>query len=212
MNTVVVREGLLGGVLNARWPLLDVGGRRASVSYEGLTKLGGRELHRLRYRAKQSQGALEVMVFLDPASYQHVATVYSLSQQKGVVTGAANSSDRELVFRLEERFSDFVRFGARALPKTWTLVLRTVRKTQAVEVRDQDREPRRARAEGGAFRACRVASVHAGGASTRGRVTRDRRVGRPTPESQMDSVTVSEELRATALHAAGTGLRLGSPW
>jgi hypothetical protein len=108
-------------VLNARWPLLDVGGRRASVSYEGLTKLGGRELHRLRYRAKQSQGALEVMVFLDPATYQHVATVYSLSQQKGTVTGADDSSDRELVFRLEEWFSDFARFGARALPKTWTL-------------------------------------------------------------------------------------------
>jgi hypothetical protein len=122
VNKSIVSEGLLGGVLNARWPLLDVASREAKVSYEGLKKLGGRELHRLRYRARQRQGELDVLIFLEPGTYRHVATVYTTSQAQGMgMTPETSSQQHELIFRLEERFSDFERFGAVALPKTWTL-------------------------------------------------------------------------------------------
>jgi hypothetical protein len=121
-NTVVMSEGLLGGVLNARWPLLDIRGRQAHVSYDGLTTLRGRKLHRLRYRARQHQGPLEVLIFLDPATYRHVATAYSTSLTPGVTAAADEQSGRRGVdLRLEEWFSDPVRFGADALPQTWTL-------------------------------------------------------------------------------------------
>jgi hypothetical protein len=122
VNKAIVGEGLLGGVLNARWPLLDVAGREAKVSYDGLKKLGGRELHRLRYRASQRQGPLQVMVFLEPETYRHIATVYTTSQAQGMgLTPETSSQQQELVYRLEEWFSDFERFGAITLPKTWTL-------------------------------------------------------------------------------------------
>jgi hypothetical protein len=122
VNKVIVSDGLLGGVLNARWPLLDMAGREARVSYEGLKKLEGRELHRLRYRARQRQGELDVLLFLEPETYRHVATVYTASQAQGMgLTPETSSQQHELVYRLEERFSDFERFGAITLPKTWTL-------------------------------------------------------------------------------------------
>jgi hypothetical protein len=122
VNTPIVVEGLLGGVLNARWPLLDVAGRGAKVSYEGLKKLGGRELHRLRYRASQHQGPLDVLIFLEPDTYRHIATVYTTSQAQGMgQTPESSSQQQDLVFRLEEWFSDFERFGAITIPKAWTL-------------------------------------------------------------------------------------------
>ena len=80
-NLVIVSEGLLGGTLNTRWPLLDVAGR-ARITM--LKTLGGRELHRLRYRAKDNQGSLEVELYFDPATYRHVASVYSSSQAQAL--------------------------------------------------------------------------------------------------------------------------------
>src|SRR5688572_22041411 len=73
---VIVSEGLLGGALNTRWPLLDTAGRRPKLWYDGMKTLAGRELHRLRYRAKDNQGSLEVHLFFDPKTYRHVASVY----------------------------------------------------------------------------------------------------------------------------------------
>jgi hypothetical protein len=122
MNKVIVGEGLLGGVLNARWPLLDLQARGAKITYDGLKKLQGRELHRLRYRARSRQGPLDVLIFLEPSTSRHVATVYTSSQAQGMGARPETSSrEEDLVFRLEEGFSDFERFGSATLPRTWTL-------------------------------------------------------------------------------------------
>ena len=122
VNKAIVGEGLIGGALNARWPLLNLTARDARVSYDGMKKIDGRELHRLRYRAKQRQGPLDVFIFVEPETYRHVATVYTTSQAQGMgATPETSSQQQELVFRLEESFSDFERFGAVTLPKTWTL-------------------------------------------------------------------------------------------
>ena len=65
-NDVILREGLLGGVLNAGWPLFGLAGRGAKVSYDGLKKLEGREVHRLRYRAKKGQDDARRLPLLRP--------------------------------------------------------------------------------------------------------------------------------------------------
>ena len=65
-NDVILREGLLGGVLNAGWPLLALEARGAKVAYEGTKKFDGRELHRLRYQTKKGQNELDVLVYLEP--------------------------------------------------------------------------------------------------------------------------------------------------
>lgn len=122
VNKSIVGEGLLGGVLNARWPLVDLAARGPKVSYDGLKKIRGRELHRLRYRARKRQGALDVLIFLEPDTFRHIATIYTTSQAQGMgLTPETSSRQQDLVYRLEEWFSDFERFGTITLPKTWTL-------------------------------------------------------------------------------------------
>ena len=120
--SVIVSEGLLGGVLNTRWPLLDVNGRQAKLGYDGLKDLGGRELHRLRYRAKNNQGALEAYLYFDPKTYRHVASVYSTSQAQGLgATIESSSQQADLYFRIEERFGRFDDVGGLTLPRSWSL-------------------------------------------------------------------------------------------
>ena len=78
VNKVIVGEGLLGGVLNGRWPLADLAAREARLSYEGLKKLDGRELHRVRYRARRDQGDLAILLYFEPETYRHVASTFSV--------------------------------------------------------------------------------------------------------------------------------------
>ena len=121
-NRVIVSEGLIGGVLNARWPLLDIAARKPKLSYDGLKTLAGRELHRLRYRAKDNQGSLEVELYFDPASYRHVASVYATSQSQQLgATPETSSQQGDMYFRIEERFGRFEQVGDVTLPKTWSL-------------------------------------------------------------------------------------------
>jgi hypothetical protein len=120
--SVIVSEGLLGGALNTRWPLLDVAGQQAKLGYDGLKELGGRELHRLRYRAKNNQGALEVYLFFDPKTYRHVASLYTTSQAQGLgATIESSSQQADIYFRIEERFGRFDDIGGLTLPRSWSL-------------------------------------------------------------------------------------------
>ena len=121
-NDVIVREGLLGGVLNAGWPLFDLAQRGAKVGYDGLKKLDGRELHRLRYRAKKGQGSLEIFLYLDPDTFRHVASVYRSSQAQQLgTTMESSSSQPDVYLQLEETFGDFKPAKGLTLPSSWTI-------------------------------------------------------------------------------------------
>jgi hypothetical protein len=121
-NRAIVGEGLIGGVLNARWPLLDVAGRQPKLWYDGIKSLGGRELHRLRYRAKDNQGSLEVELYFDPATYRHAASVYSASQAQALGTTIESSSQQaDQYYRIEERFGKFEQIGNLTLPRSWSI-------------------------------------------------------------------------------------------
>ena len=121
-HRVIVGEGLYGGVLNGRWPLRNVAARSPRLNYDGLKKLGGRELHRVRYRAKENQGELEIHLYFEPETYHHVATTYSSTrtQQLGA-TPETSSQQADQHFRLEERFSDFRKVGSATLPALWNV-------------------------------------------------------------------------------------------
>jgi hypothetical protein len=121
-NRVIVGEGLIGGVLNRRWPLLDVAGRQPKLWYDGLKSLGGRELHRLRYRARDNQGSLEVELYFDPATYRHAASVYASSQAQALGTTIESSSQQaDQYYRIEERFGKFEQIGTLTLPRSWSI-------------------------------------------------------------------------------------------
>lgn len=121
-NRVIVGEGLIGGVLNMRWPLLDVAGRQPKLRYDGIKSLGGRDLHRLRYRAKDNQGDLEVELYFDPATYRHAASVYSSSQAQALgATIESSSQQGDQYYRIEERFGKFEQIGNLTLPRSWSI-------------------------------------------------------------------------------------------
>ena len=121
-NDVILREGLLGGVLNAGWPLFGLAERGAKVTYDGLKKLEGRELHRLRYRAKKGQDALDIFLYFDPDTFRHVASVYKAShaQQLGT-TMESSSSEPDMYLQVEETFGDFKSAKGVTLPTSWTI-------------------------------------------------------------------------------------------
>ncbi len=106
VEDTVLRENLLGGVWSTAWPLLDVEGRKAKLHAEGTKKVDGKELVVLRYQPKRSTD-LDISLYFDPQTYQHVMTVYktepSTSLAGGETAQAGKSSRR---YRIEERFSD----------------------------------------------------------------------------------------------------------
>jgi hypothetical protein len=122
MNHVVVREGLFGGVLNARWALFDLAARQAKLTYEGIKGFDGRDLHRLRYRARRGQGDLSILLYVEPTTFRHVASVYHSSRAQSLgPTMEASSQQQEQHFNLEERFGDFQPQDGATLPRTWVV-------------------------------------------------------------------------------------------
>ena len=77
VQDVVLREGLLGGVLSTAWPLYNLDNRKAKLSYEGVKKIDGKDLIALRYQPKKSTDA-DILLYFDPQTFHHVETVYSV--------------------------------------------------------------------------------------------------------------------------------------
>jgi hypothetical protein len=116
---VIVRDGLLGGVLNRRWPLRDLAAREAKLSYDGLKKLDGVELHRVRYRFTRNQGDLTAHLYFEPDSFRHVASVYSATRSQDALSPQSMSPQADELFTLSEKFSGFDASAGGAVPKGW---------------------------------------------------------------------------------------------
>lgn len=113
---MILREDLMGGVWSVNWPLLDLDGRKAKLHAEGMKKIDGKELIALRYQPKKTTD-LDIFLYFDPQTYQHVMTVYKLepsTSMAGGETAMAGKSTRR--YRIEERFSDFKTADGLTLP------------------------------------------------------------------------------------------------
>jgi len=118
---VPLREGLLGGVLTTAWPLLNLESRKATVSYEGLRKVEGRELHVLRYKPRKNPD-LSILMYFDGDTFRHVMTTYTASLQPRMgMTEAEASREQQSRYRIEERFSDFKTVDGLTLPSHYDL-------------------------------------------------------------------------------------------
>jgi hypothetical protein len=132
----IIRDGLWGGALSTNWALLSVDRRHPKLTYEGLKKVDGRELHELRYSpAKRSD--LQISLYFDQESFHHVMSVYSLtiSPQMGM-SDIATARQNDTTYRLEERFGDFKTFDSLTLPTQWE-----VRFTEDIPVNVNERSP-----------------------------------------------------------------------
>lgn len=137
----IVRDGLLGGELTTGWVLLNLDPNVGKVSYGGLKKFDGKQMHDIRFRSKKHDD-MDVHIYIDPDTFQHVATVYSISlangpggegvaplglggtPQQGVQTSGdptMSSKQRDLRYTVEERFSDFKPVDGLTLPTHYNI-------------------------------------------------------------------------------------------
>lgn len=137
----ILGEGLLGGSLSTGWALLNVDHNHPHLSPVGLKKVDGRPLLDLRYQLQKGND-MDIHLYFDPATYQHVMTVYSLTATAGLGTSVPSLSDqsglttsppspggdptqsskqRDIRYTLEERFSDFKTSDGITLPSHYNI-------------------------------------------------------------------------------------------
>jgi hypothetical protein len=134
-HDAILREELLGGALNAAWPLLDLAAHAPKLAERGAEKIDGQETYRLGYRAKKGMGDLTVTLFFDATTFRHVRTTYSYSRVQSIGGDPTTSSQqREYRNALDERFSDFKVADGLTLPTRWTMeyVVESTKRTSSM--------------------------------------------------------------------------------
>lgn len=131
-NDVVFKEGVIGGILSASWPLMNLAERKAKLEYAGLKTINGKQMHALRYSPRGGSD-LKIVLFFDAQTFQHVRSeyermIYATDQQRiagaggglPAATPARASNARITAF---EEFSDFRPEAGLNLPHTYKFEL-----------------------------------------------------------------------------------------
>ncbi len=119
-HDVILKEGLFGGVLGANWPLLDLSSHNARLRYEGLKKVGRRELHVVSYYANKQDSDLEIKLYFDPETFHHVMTVYSFTVAPSLSHNQLEHGTR-IYYRVQEEFGNFQVVDGLTLPREWKI-------------------------------------------------------------------------------------------
>ncbi len=119
---VMLRDGLLGGVLSAAWGLLDVTGRQPKLTSTGVKKIEGRRLHELKYQDRQGTTDLQISLYFDPETFRHVLTQYRLAQPSGMPSAPGETPPRDTFHTVKESFDDFKEVDGLILPHSYKLV------------------------------------------------------------------------------------------
>jgi hypothetical protein len=118
---VIVRDGLLAGVLSTSWPLLDINDRRATLTLDGVRRIDGKQLYQIRYEPEKRSEA-RITLYFDPETFRHVKTLYMTSVGNNVGATILDSSKLQAErSTLEERFSEFKTVDGLTLPTHWTI-------------------------------------------------------------------------------------------
>jgi hypothetical protein len=120
-HEAVFRRGLMGGALSCSWPLWGATDGGVKLIYSGEKKVGGRELHVVRYEPRRGAD-LRVSLFFDAESFRHVRTQYERVITANIGAGVDNSSSQsETRYRMVEEFSEFGSEGGLTLPHAYKL-------------------------------------------------------------------------------------------
>ena len=121
---MILRDGLMGGVLSTAWPLLRMEQMKAPLSYRGLKKIDGKQMHELLYRPPQSSSDLRVSMYFDAESFRHLRTQYEYEIGARLGVGPNESSRQtESRYQLIESFDNFRVVEGVTLPHKYKLQL-----------------------------------------------------------------------------------------
>jgi hypothetical protein len=121
-HDVMLKEGLLGGVLSASWALLDVAGRKPVLSSSGVKKVEGRSLYALNYRNRKGSVDLQITLYFDTETFRHVITEYKLVVPSGMPAAPGYTGPRDGYHTLAEYFDDFREVDGLMLPHYYKIV------------------------------------------------------------------------------------------
>jgi hypothetical protein len=123
-QSLMLRDGLLGGTLSTAWPLLRLDQVKPKLEYRGLKKVEGRQLHEVGYRAQKGSSDLKVTLFFDTETFRHVRTLYEFQVPARLGLGPDNSTRlQEDYYQLVEDFDDFRAVDALMIPHKYRLQL-----------------------------------------------------------------------------------------
>jgi hypothetical protein len=129
-NDVFFREGLMGGALSASWSLLDLPMRKGRLQYEGIKKVDNRPLHQVKY-APQKGSDLQITLFFDAETFQHVRTRYHQSLDPNRPSNSASREETRI--DITEDFDDFKAEAGLNLPHLYTLRMTVVSSRGSVD-------------------------------------------------------------------------------
>jgi hypothetical protein len=120
---VIASEGLIGGVLSAKWPIYDLANLNAKWEYLGLTTIDGRKAHQLSYLPKKKDSQLQIRLFFDAENFQHIRSIYRLKTADFTPAEASGryvqpSEHQQVIYEIEEDFKDFKKLGDFNFPLT----------------------------------------------------------------------------------------------
>lgn len=131
----LLKQGLLGGTLLSSWTLLNTETNKAKLSYDGTSKINGKETYVISYQPKGGSD-LDIKMYFDAKTFQHMRTDYhryiGARMGRSVDGSAGQSSNR---YRLTEDFSNFQKLDGLVLPGEYTITYSStgVSSTQAVQ-------------------------------------------------------------------------------
>jgi hypothetical protein len=158
VHNEILTEGLWGGTLSTGWALAHLDERHARLKYQGLKKMGGRELHRVDYAPKHSD--LQIELYFEPGTFRHVMTVYSLTISPQIGRSDQETArQQETHYRLEESFADFKNIDNLTLPGRWTIQFTSDVPERQTSFRSRERVMTEGQSQGSARLEAAIASV-----------------------------------------------------
>lgn len=134
----IIKEGLVGGTLSDAWPLLNLSEKKPKLEYHGIKKIDGKSLHELKYIPRGTSD-LDISLFFDTETFQHVRTEYTRFISAGLGTGVigtgrvsgasqsgaidASGQQRSTRYKMVEEFSDFRKESGLTLPHSYKVGL-----------------------------------------------------------------------------------------
>jgi len=118
----VMKEGLLGGVLNVSWPLLRIQEMQPRLKYSQ-KKVGGHLMHVLEYHPRKGLSDFKILMFFNLETFRHLKTEYSLRLSATMGTGATTTGKEvhDEFYVLSEDFDDFKEVEGLMLPQRYTI-------------------------------------------------------------------------------------------
>lgn len=119
-----LKEGLLCGTLSTSWALFRLEQQQPKLDYKGMSKVDGRQLHKVEYRQRKGSPGLKITLYFDPQTFHHARTEYKFQIAARIGLGPNDSNTvQESYYLLTEDFDDFRVVDGLTLPHKYKMQL-----------------------------------------------------------------------------------------